>query len=148
MMIERAGVEDAEAILTMQKESYVSQAEIYNDYSLLPLVETLEETKKDIEKRIILKALVEGRIVGAVRVLVEGDTCYIGKLCVHPDFQKQGIGRKLIYEVEKTFTSAKRFELFAGTKSLDNIRLYEKLGYKKFKIEKYNENTEVVFLQK
>lgn len=148
MIIEKAQVCDAEDILKIQKLAYVSQAEIYNDYTLYPLVETVEQAKVEFEKKTIFKATVDGEMVGAVRALLNDGTCYIGMLCVHPSFQKQGIGTRLIEAVEKNFKEYERFELFAGIKSYSNIQLYEKLGYVKFKTGKYNENSEIVYLEK
>ena len=148
MIIEKAQVCDAQDILKIQKLAYVSQAEIYNDYTLYPLVETVEQAKVEFEKKTIFKATVDGEIVGAVRALLNGGTCYIGMLCVHPKFQKQGIGTRLIKAVEDYFKEYSRFELFTGVKSFSNIKLYEKLGYLKFKTGRYNEKSEIVYLEK
>lgn len=148
MIIEKAKVCDAENILKMQKVAFISQAEIYNDFTIHPLVETIDETREEFEKKVIFKATINDEIVGAIRVLLKDGTCHIGKLCVHPNFQKQGIGRKLVKEVEETFKEIRRFELFAGTKSQSNILLYEKLGYVKFKTERYTEKSEIVYLEK
>jgi 2-aminoadipate transaminase len=43
MRIDRATVEDAKEILDLQKLAYQSEAEIYNDYTIPPLTQTLEE---------------------------------------------------------------------------------------------------------
>jgi ribosomal protein S18 acetylase RimI-like enzyme len=148
MIIEKANICDMEDILKIQKLAYISQAEIYNDYTLYPLVETVEQARDEFKKKTIFKAVVDGEVVGAVRALLHDGTCYIGMLCVHPKIQKHGIGTKLIRAVEDDFKEYKRFELFAGTKSFSNILLYEKLGYVKYKTGKYNENSEIVYLEK
>lgn len=54
----------------------------------------------------------------------------------------------MIKEVEKTFKDTNRFELFTGSKSESTILLYEKLGYKKYKTERPNEKSELVYLEK
>ena len=41
-----------------------------------------------------------------------------------------------------------RYELFTSTKSISNIRLYEKLGYKKYKEEAVSEELQFVYLEK
>lgn len=43
MIIERASLEDAKEILELQKLAYVSEAEIYNDYSIPPMMQTLDQ---------------------------------------------------------------------------------------------------------
>ena len=83
-----------------------------------------------------------------MRAYEKEGTGYIGRLIVHPDFQNQGIGTKLIHKIEAIFQDAKRYELFTGHKSKRNLYLYQKLGYKKFKTEKINENLKLVYLEK
>ena len=90
MIIERAHIEDAKEILDLQKLAYQSEAEIYNDYTIPPLTQTLEEMRNDFEKQVFLKASMDGRIIGSVRALLKEGTCFIGRLIVHPDFQKRG----------------------------------------------------------
>ena len=98
--------------------------------------------------RIILKAVdEEGLIIGSVRAYQENGTVYIGKLMVHPKMQKKGIGTKLLLEIENVYPN-QRYELFTSTKSINNIRLYEKLGYKIFKEEAVSEDLIFVYMRK
>jgi ribosomal protein S18 acetylase RimI-like enzyme len=129
MEIKKATVLDAEEILALQKLAYQSEAEIYNDFNIPPLVQTLESIQKDLEDQFFLKVLMDGRIIGSVRAYAKEDTCYIGRLIVQPDFQNRGVGTKLMSEIEKVFNHCKRFELFTGDKSERNLYLYQKLGY-------------------
>lgn len=148
MMIERATVSDAEEILSLQKLAYRSEAEIYNDFNIPPLLQTLEEITRDFGKENFLKATVDGKIRGSVRAFVKEETCYIGRLIVHPEFHDRGIGTKLMNRIEEAFKDAKRFELFTGHKSKKNLYLYQKLGYKIFKTVKANDKLKIVFLEK
>ena len=149
MIIEKATVKDAEELLALQKLAYRSEAEIYHDFSLPPLVQTLEGMKKDFVNQLFLKAVTEeGRILGSVRAYAKEGTCYIGRLIVHPDFQSQGIGTKLLNGMEGVFNTCQRFELFTGDQSERNLRLYQKLGYKIFKNAKMTDQTTIVFLEK
>ncbi len=79
---------------------------------------------------------------------INNETCYIGRLIVHPDFQNQGIGIRLMKEIENFFMECKRFELMAGHKSERNLKLYKRLGYTKVKTEKLTENLDLVYLEK
>ncbi len=146
--IEKATFFDAEEILTLQKLAYQSEAEIYNDFNIPPLVQTLESIEKDFENQFFLKAVTKGRIIGSVRTYIKEETCYIGRLIVHPDFQNQGIGTKLMSEIERIFNHCERFELFTGDRSERNLYLYQKLGYKIFKTAKITDLTTIVFLEK
>ena len=146
--IQRAILSDAEEILSLQKLAYRSEAEIYDDFSIPPLLQTLEEIRKDFENQVLLKATFDGKIIGSVRAFVREGTCYIGRLIVHPDFQNQGIGTELMRRIEETFKEARRFELFTGHKSEKNLHLYQKLGYQIFKTVKVNERLNIAFLEK
>lgn len=127
--ITRAAVEDAGEILSLQKLAYQSQAELYNDYSIPPLTQTLEELRAEFEDHVILKAIAGGRVIGTVRAREEDGTCYVGRLAVEPAWQNNGLGTALLNEIEKHFDCG-RFELFTGSRSDNSIHLYEKLGYR------------------
>jgi ribosomal protein S18 acetylase RimI-like enzyme len=162
--IARASPDDAPAILELQKLAYQSEARLYDDWNIPPLTQTLDELISDFATKICLKAQAEGKIVGSVKGFQAGETCYIERLIVHPNFQGQGIGTALMAQIESCFDSlserlllrqrlrqrqrARRFELFTGHKSNRNIRLYERLGYQLFKSEKIDENLSLVFMEK
>jgi len=148
MSIQKATVSDAEELLALQKRAYRSEAEIYNDFRLPPLVQALESMEEDFRNQVFLKALMDGGIIGSVRAYSKEGTCYIGRLIVHPDFQGRGIGTRLMNEIEKIFCGCKRFELFTGDRSERNLRLYQKLGYRMFKTAKVTDRTNIVFLEK
>jgi GNAT superfamily N-acetyltransferase len=148
MIIGQASVKDAAEILALQKLAYRSEAEIYDDYTIPPLTQTLEEMRADIEAQLVLKASIEDRIIGSVRAKVRRETCFVGRLIVHPDFQNRGIGTQLMNEIEKTVGQATRFELFTGSRSERNIAFYRKLGYSPFKREELTDRVTLVFMEK
>jgi ribosomal protein S18 acetylase RimI-like enzyme len=134
LSITQATIEDAGAILALQKLAYRSEALLYEDWTLPPLTESVEELQAEFARQVILKALLDGRIIGSVRARMDDTTtCAIGRLMVHPEYQGQGIGTRLMQAVERHFNEAQRFELFTGEKSARNIRLYERLGYREFR---------------
>ncbi|MFC6455482.1 GNAT family N-acetyltransferase [Paenibacillus vulneris] len=145
--IERAFISDAEKILLLQKAAYRSEAELYNDYSIEPLVQTLEQLQEQFEDHVVLKAVVSDTIIGSVRAIEQDGTCYIGKLLVDPNHQNKGVGKKLMYAIEGCFPNS-RYELFTGSKSEKNIALYEKLGYKAFKERLISHDFSLVYLEK
>jgi len=147
MIIERASVSDSEAILSLQKIAYRSEAEIYGDDRIEPLVQTLEQLRQQFEDHLVLKAVADGVIIGSVRAREQGGTCYIGKLMVHPGYQNKGIGKRLMDRLEGCFPQA-RFELFTGSKSVKNIAFYEKLGYRAFKEHAVTPELSLVYLEK
>jgi ribosomal protein S18 acetylase RimI-like enzyme len=147
-MIEDAIMNDAKEILQLQKLAYQSEAAIYDDYTIPPLVQSLEGMLTDLRKQIVLKVMLDGKIIGSVRGHVQDGTGYIGRLIVHPDFQNRGTGTQLIKAIEGRLAKAKRYELFTGHKSERNLYLYKKLGYSQFRTEKINDRLTQVYLEK
>ena len=128
--------------------AYQSEAKLLNSYDIPPLKQTLPEIQKEFKDGIILKAVNDGsKIIGSVRAYQKDDTVYIGKLIVHPEHQKKGIGTALLHEIEIVCPSA-RYELFTSDKSKDNLRLYQKLGYKSFKEQEITKELRFIFLDK
>ena len=149
VVIERATIKDAEEILDLQKLAYKSEAEIYNDYTIPPLTQTLEEMKLEFENHAFLKALAGGTIIGSVRACMRQKTCLIGRLVVHPGFQNRGVGTMLMNGIERCFLpQSSRFELFTGHRSKRNICLYRKLGYMEFKDERITDDLTLVYMEK
>jgi ribosomal protein S18 acetylase RimI-like enzyme len=148
MIIKRAAVEEAGEILELQKLAYLSEARIYNDHSIPPLLQTAEQIEAEFQSHLFLEALEDDRIVGSVRACLDSGTCRIGKLIVHPDLQNRGIGTKLLKEIERRFDEAERFELFTGHKSERNLHLYRKFGYRIFRREKLNDRLTLVYMEK
>ena len=148
MIIALAEKEDLGQILELQKLAFRSQAEIYNDYSIPPLIQTLEDIEQDFLTQTYLKAVINKKIIGSVRGYEDNNKCYIGRLIVHPAFQNQGYGTKLMAKIELIFRNVERYEIFTGYKDEKNLYLYQKLGYKKFKLEKVHENLYFEYLEK
>ncbi|MBQ3435245.1 MAG: GNAT family N-acetyltransferase [Selenomonadaceae bacterium] len=148
MKILRAEKDDLRDILSLQRLAYQSEAKLLGNPDIPPLKQTLPDLQAEYDEKIFLKAIDDtGAIVGSVRYLLEGDSVYIGKLIVNPAFQRQGIGTSLLLEVEKLCPN-RRYELFTSNKSLRNISLYERLGYKVFAVKPATETLTFVYLEK
>ena len=144
----RATKEDLKEILDLQYLAYQSEAALFGSKDIPPLKETLSELEEEFEKGIVLKMVSEdGKIIGSVRSYAKDKTAYIGKLMVHPDFRGKGYGSRLLRDIE-CFYGGKRYELFTSTRSVDNIRLYEKLGYKIFDEKKITGELVFVYMEK
>ncbi|NJK98115.1 MAG: GNAT family N-acetyltransferase [Bacteroidales bacterium] len=139
---------DLPNILELQKDCYISEAKLVDDFSIPPLTQDLISIKQDFDSSIFLKGTIKGQIIASVRAYEDKSTCYIGRLIVHQDCQNKGIGQKLMSAIEDIFPNSERFELFTGDKSLKNLYLYKKLGYKEFKQERLSDKVNLVFLEK
>jgi len=146
--IRAAGVSDAQAILALQRLAYSAEARIYNDWSIPPLTQTLDQLIEELGTSYFLKAVLADKLVGSVRARLRGETCEIGRLIVHPDFQRRGLGRRLMQAIEGAFPAANRYELFTGSLSQGNIRLYESLGYRRVRLQEVSAALTLVYMEK
>jgi ribosomal protein S18 acetylase RimI-like enzyme len=146
--IERARPEDAAEILALQKLAYQSEARLYDDWNLPPLKQSESSLRGEIETTCVLKALEGSRLVGSVRARDEEGVCHVGRLIVTPELQGQGIGTRLMRSVESAFPAAPRFELFTGHRSAGNLRLYERLGYRRSVERVLSPAVTLVFMEK
>ena len=148
LTISAARPEDAQAVLALQKLAYQSEARLYDDWSLPALTQTLESLREEFAASAVLKAAIDQRIVGSVRAKVTAGTCGIGRLVVDPAFQGRGIGSKLLLAIEARFQGVARFELFTGSKSAANIRLYQRHGYVITRTQPLSAAVAITFLEK
>ncbi|MHB8895990.1 MAG: GNAT family N-acetyltransferase [Candidatus Geothermincolia bacterium] len=139
---------DATGILEVQRLAFTEEMREYGFFDIPPITETVEDIKRDFENMVVLKATIDGAIGGSVRVKCERGTCLVGKLSVHPRLWNKGLGTSLMLEVERACPDAQRFELFTGSKSLRNMRLYEKLGYRPFRTEDARGGIQLVYMEK
>ena len=148
MRIEKARYEDLETILRLQYLAYQSEADLFGTRDIPPLKQTLDEVVSEYNNGIILKMVDDSNtIVGSIRANENDGTVYIGKLMIHPNYRCKGYGSSLLNEIEACFPE-KRYELFTSTRSEDNIRLYQKMGYKVFKQEAISDELIFVYLEK
>jgi len=131
VIITKAKPADATEILKLQHLVFQSEAALYDNYHIEPLKQTIESFTTDFDKYVFLKATRTHMIVGSIKLREEKGCCWVGRLMVHPDYQRKGIGRQLLSEAENIFTGIRTYELFTGSKSVSNIRLYESVGYQK-----------------
>ncbi|NJK98984.1 MAG: GNAT family N-acetyltransferase [Bacteroidales bacterium] len=148
MKIDKAELTDLKDILDLQKLAYRQEAEIYNDFNIPPMTQNIDSLKTEWQNGIVIKAEINGQIIGSVRAELIDNICKIGKLIVKPDFQNQGIGKRLMTEIERLFNTCSTYKLFTGDKSEKNLTLYRKLGYIDFKTEQINNNLKLIYLQK
>lgn len=146
--VERAVAGNAAAILEVQYQAYRQEAALYGDVTLPPQVETIDELKAAFATHVILKGVIEGLIVGSVRGREAGGTCHIGRLVVAPEYQGRGLGSALLAAIEDAFAHVRRFELFTGHKSLRNLGLYARRGYREFRRQPDGDAVTLVFMRK
>lgn len=152
--ISAADAQDAEQILKLQYLCYQSEAELYGDYGIEPLTQTLDELRAELERGHGLVARLGDEVVASVRGEVdESGTAHIAKLIVHPRMRRHGLGGRLLDAIERHFAAgpgatAKRFQLFTGHRSEGNLRLYRSRGYEQVATREAGPRLTLVTLEK
>ncbi|WP_024910980.1 GNAT family N-acetyltransferase [Chania multitudinisentens] len=146
--IDSAVVTDAEHILALQKLAYQSEARLYQDWNIPPLTQSMSSLITEFSDHVILKAVIDGAIVGSVRAKADNNRCLIGKLIVQPEYQGRGIGSALLAAIETHFPSVSYYQLFTGSLSSANIRLYQRNGYCISHSSPLSDRISIIFLEK
>jgi ribosomal protein S18 acetylase RimI-like enzyme len=132
--------DEAERILKLQYLCYQSEAEIYGDWAIEPLTQTLDSLRAELQERHVLVARLGDEVVGSVRGWVDSDGVgRIGRLCVHPRMRRHGLGSRLVLSMEQALVSGdvpvQSYRLFTDRRSVGNLRLYQRLGYRQTEVE-------------
>ncbi|MFF0093781.1 GNAT family N-acetyltransferase [Streptomyces canus] len=131
--ISAAAEQDAEQIFRLQYLCFQSEAALYGNYRIDPLVQSLDSVRAEVAADCVFVARLGEEVVGSVRGRVTEDgSAAIGKLCVHPRLQGHGIGARLLRAAEAALAEergATSFRLFTGHRSEGNLSLYRKVGY-------------------
>ncbi len=130
--IDVVGTDHAGEVLTLRRAAFVVEAQLYNDPHIPALTQTLDELIEDMESgsTVTLGAWIGPRLVGTIRVGIEGTKATIGRLAVAPDVQGVGIGAQLVFAVLGYLPEdTSEVWAFTGQNSKHNIALYNKAGY-------------------
>ncbi|GGT45048.1 GNAT family N-acetyltransferase [Streptomyces purpureus] len=152
--ISAADEQDAEHILKLQYLCYQSEAELYGDYSIEPLTQSLDALRAELAQGHALVARLGDEIVASVRATADDTgTVRIDKLIVHPRLRRHGLGGRLLDAIERHFAAdpapaAKRFQLFTGHRSEGNLRLYRRKGYETVATREVGPRLTLVTLEK
>ncbi|MEI5521702.1 GNAT family N-acetyltransferase [Streptomyces brasiliscabiei] len=144
--------QDAEQIFRLQYLCFQSEAALYGNYRIDPLVQSLDSVRAEVASDCVFVARLGDEVVGSVRGALDADgAAAIGKLCVHPRLQGHGIGARLLRAAESALAEqhgATRFRLSAGHRSEGNLRLYRRVGYETVGTSQGQDGVPMVVLEK
>jgi len=150
--ISAAAEQDAEQIFRLQYLCFQSEAALYGNYRIDPLVQTLDSVRAEVVSDCVFVARLGDEVVGSVRGRVTEDgSAAIGKLCVHPRLQGHGIGARLLRAAEAALADergATSFRLHTGHRSEGNLRLYRKVGYQTVGTSEGEDGVPMIVLEK
>jgi ribosomal protein S18 acetylase RimI-like enzyme len=150
--ISAATEQDVEQIFRLQYLCFQSEAALYGNYRIDPLLQTLDSVREEVVTDCVFVARLGDEVVGSVRgSLTEDGAAAIGKLCVHPRLQGHGIGARLLRAAESALVEqrgATRFRLHTGHRSEGNLRLYRRVGYQTVGTSKGADGVPMIVLEK
>lgn len=149
--IRTAGPGELPAVLRVQKAGFrrVAARFGFTDEDMPPLRETLTDLEALRAAGVrtfvaVTRSEAGERVVGTVRATVRDDRVIeIGRLAVDDGFVRLGIASALMSALEAAYPEASRFELFTGSAATDALALYDKLGYRVFRREEFDDWTRV-----
>ncbi|MFI6155366.1 GNAT family N-acetyltransferase [Kitasatospora sp. NPDC051170] len=152
VIISAAEAEDAEQILKLQYLGYQPEAELYGNWAIEPLTQSLESLLGELSHQHVLVARLGDEVVGTVRgSLGEDGVARIERLVVHPRMQRHGLGGRLLDALEQRLAedgAVAAYRLFTGHRSLGNLRLYARQGYRQTGVEQVSSRLSFVHLEK
>ncbi|MEU3979958.1 GNAT family N-acetyltransferase [Streptomyces sp. NPDC026672] len=144
--------QDAEQIFRLQYLCFQSEAALYGNYRIDPLVQTFDSVRAEVASDCVFVARLGDEVVGSVHgTITEDGAASIGKICVHPRLQGHGIGARLLRAAEGALAEgrgAKKFRLSTGHRSESNLRLYRRVGYETVGRSKGTDGVEMIVLEK
>ena len=139
LTITLARPEDAPSIHAIQMLAFAAEAKLSGTDQIPPLLETLASVEDMIQSQRVLKAEIDGVLVGSARGVVNAQVCRVQAVSVDPSYQGQGIGGALLRAVEARHPKATSFELTTNTLVPGTVAFYERHGYTVRELTKYGE---------
>ena len=126
-----AGLEDAEALLAVQKLAFNALLEKYQDYDTNPAMELLSNLRRKLSERDYYFILLDGREVGYVVVKHTESSLHITPIGIMPECQGRGVGHKAMLLLEELYPENQRWSLGTILQEPGLCRFYESLGYRR-----------------
>lgn len=125
IQIKATTIEDAQVLVDIYNKAFY---EDFVKYGECPgYGKSVSDMEKSINETLKYIAYVGENPVGAISVLKKDDGLYyLGALCVIPEYQRMGIGHKLLEFFEEQNKDWKKIELVTPTDKERNISFYTK----------------------
>lgn len=138
LILERAIKSDAPKLAEIQKASFDDESKHFNNNEICgPLgydsVSWQEEMMHSCE---YFKVLYNGEIIGGAMIFIETNQVHnLGRIFIDPSYQNQGIGKKVMKEIEGSFPDSVKWWLDTPRWSVKNHHFYTKCGFTKVREE-------------
>ena len=149
---ERAGAEDLETIIEIQRASFKAVYDKYQD-EYDPYLEDRERIKWKLVERpnsyyYFVKEDEEN--IGFLRVQTNAELtkAWLGTAAILPQYQGKGYGSKGLSLLEKEFPTITQWDLCTVLQDAGMVAFYEKNGYHQTHIEPEKEGMDMVYMKK
>lgn len=126
-------LEWASAIHSLQRKSYQLEADLIDFQEIPPLIESLEQLMNSKEVFFVLGSIRE--LKGMIAIEKDQyNSVTISRLCVNPEFLRQGLASDLIGYILKDYSDYPIVKVSTGAANQPAIDFYQKAG---FTIDRY-----------
>ena len=150
--LERAGAEDLETIIAIQRASFKAVYEKYQD-EYDPYLEDRKRIKWKLVERpnsyyYFVKEAEEK--IGFLRIQTNEELteAWLGTVAILPPYQGKGYGSKGLSLLEKEFPTITQWDLCTVLQDAGMVAFYEKNGYHQTHIEPEKEGMDMVYMKK
>ena len=150
--LERAGAEDLETIIAIQRASFKAVYEKYQD-EYDPYLEDRKRIKWKLVERpnsyyYFVKEAEEK--IGFLRIQTNEEltNAWLGTAAILPSYQGKGYGSKGLSLLEKEFPTITQWDLCTVLQDAGMVAFYEKNGYHQTHIEPEKEGMDMVYMKK
>jgi ribosomal protein S18 acetylase RimI-like enzyme len=126
--IDISGLEWARAVHNLQRNSYQIEAGLIDFQEIPPLIESLEQLMNSGEVFFVLGSLAE--LKGMIAIEPDKNrSITISRLCVNPEFLRQGLASDLIGYILKSYRDYPFVKVSTGAANQPAIDCYQKAGF-------------------
>jgi ribosomal protein S18 acetylase RimI-like enzyme len=102
-----------------------------------------------IRDHLVWVLMEDDRLLAVLHLLSRADHLFIDDVAVRIDRQRQGIGKRLLAfaETEARRRGHREIRLFTNATMVENIALYQSLGYREFRREPC-QGTDIIYMRK
>ncbi|WP_152391846.1 GNAT family N-acetyltransferase [Paenibacillus guangzhouensis] len=134
LTLERAIANDAHKLTEIQKASFDEESKQFNNSeaggpSGYDSISFQAEMMQICE---YFKVLFHGEIIGGALIFIENNQVHnLGRIFIDPKYQNQGLGMKVMKEIERSFPNSTKWWLDTPSWSVKNHHFYTKCGFTK-----------------
>ena len=128
---------DSASALQIKQHQALYEVDLVRLWQECGLVVPQNDPLRDIDAKVrfqpnlLYVGLLDGRLVASVMAGYEGHRGWVNYLAVAPEYQKKGIGRKMMEHAERELLrlGCPKINLQVRTSNKDVIEFYDRIGY-------------------